>query len=84
MGIPYEPGTNLGFWKNHPHPVSFFVYHSDLDFLGGYDHGKRAGVVHVADRDTVPGQEVLDLGQRARRPRCGTRSSPTRTARTSS
>ena len=62
MGIHYKPGTNLGFWKNHPHPVSFFVYHSDLDFLGGYDHGRRAGVVHVADHDTVPGKKFWTWG----------------------
>ncbi|HXY41187.1 MAG TPA: DUF5107 domain-containing protein, partial [Vicinamibacteria bacterium] len=62
MGIDYAPGTNLAFWKNHPHPVSFFVYHSDLDFLGGYDHGRRAGVVHVADHDTVPGKKFWTWG----------------------
>jgi tetratricopeptide (TPR) repeat protein len=62
VGIPYEPGTNLAFWKNHPRPVSFFVYHSDLDFLGGYDHGQRAGVVHVADRQTVPGKKFWTWG----------------------
>ena len=62
MGIPYAPGTNLGFWKNHPKPVSFFVYHSDLDFLGGYDHGRRAGVAHVADRQTVPGKKFWTWG----------------------
>ena len=62
VGIPYAPGTNLGFWKNHPHPVSFFVYHSDLDFLGGYDHGRKAGVAHVADRQTVPGKKFWTWG----------------------
>jgi len=62
VGIPYAPGTNLAFWKNHPNPVSFFVYQSDLDFLGGYDHGRRAGVVHVADRRTVPGKKFWTWG----------------------
>ncbi|HVO10792.1 MAG TPA: DUF5107 domain-containing protein [Vicinamibacteria bacterium] len=62
VGIDYPPGTNLGLWKNHPHPVSFFVYHSDLDFLGGYDHGRQAGVVHVADHETVPGKKFWTWG----------------------
>ena len=62
VGIPYAPGTNLGLWKNHPHPVSFFVYHSDLDFLGGYDHGRHAGVAHVADHDSVPGKKFWTWG----------------------
>jgi hypothetical protein len=62
MGIPYAPGTHLGLWKNHPKPVSFFVYHSDLDFLGGYDHGRKAGVAHVADRHTAPGKKFWTWG----------------------
>jgi tetratricopeptide (TPR) repeat protein len=65
VGIPYAPGTNLAFWKNHPRPVSFFVYHSDLDFMGGYDHGREAGVVHVADRETVPGKKFWTWGNGA-------------------
>jgi hypothetical protein len=62
MGIPYPPGTNLGLWKNHPKPVSFFVYRSDLDFLGGYDHGRKAGVAHVADRRFAPGKKFWTWG----------------------
>ncbi|MCG6923742.1 MAG: DUF5107 domain-containing protein [Acidobacteria bacterium] len=61
-GIHYAPGTDLSWWKNHPNPVSFFVYHSDLDFFGGYDHGRRAGVAHVADHETVPGKKLWEWG----------------------
>ena len=61
-GTDYPPGTDLSWWKNHPKPVSFFVYESDLDFFGGYDHGRRAGVVHVADRGTVPGKKLWEWG----------------------
>ena len=61
-GIDYAPGTDLSWWKNHPKPVSFFVYDSDLDFFGGYDHGRRAGVVHVADHETVPGKKLWEWG----------------------
>ena len=61
MGIDYAPGTNLGLWKNHPHPISFFVYHSDLDFFGGYDHGRKAGVVHVYVGLEATDQATLDL-----------------------
>ena len=48
VGRDFAPGTDLSLWKNHPYPISFFVYRSEKDFLGGYDHGRRAGVVHVA------------------------------------
>jgi tetratricopeptide (TPR) repeat protein len=62
VGRDYAPGTDLSRWKNLPHPVSFFVFRSGLDFLAGYDHGKRAGVVHVADRDTMPGKKLWTWG----------------------
>jgi tetratricopeptide (TPR) repeat protein len=62
VGRDYPPGTDLSWWKNHPYPISFFVYRSNLDFLGGYDHGRHAGVVHVADRDTMPGKKFWTWG----------------------
>jgi tetratricopeptide (TPR) repeat protein len=62
VGRDFPPGTDLSWWKNHPYPISFFVYRSGLDFLGGYDHGRRAGVVHVADPDTVPGKKFWTWG----------------------
>jgi tetratricopeptide (TPR) repeat protein len=62
VGRDFAPGTDLSWWKNHPYPISFFVYRSGLDFLGGYDHGRRAGVVHVADRDTLPGKKFWTWG----------------------
>ena len=71
VGRDFAPGTDLSLWKNHPYPISFFVYRSGSDFLAGYDHGRRAGVVHVADRDTMPGKKFCDLGQRARRAHVG-------------
>jgi tetratricopeptide (TPR) repeat protein len=61
-GVDYAPGTDLSWWKNHPEPISFFVYHSGLDFFGGYDHGRRAGVAHVADHETVPGKKLWEWG----------------------
>ncbi len=61
-GVDYPPGTDLSWWKNHPRPVSFFVYDSELDFFGGYDHGRRAGVAHVADHETVPGKKLWEWG----------------------
>ena len=62
VGREFAPGTDLSLWKNHPYPISFFVYRSAMDFLAGYDHGRRAGVVHVADRDTMPGKKFWTWG----------------------
>ena len=39
-----------------------FAWNYEDDFLAGYDHGKQAGTMHVADHHMVPGQEVLRPG----------------------
>ncbi len=60
-GTDYR-GVDLSWWKNHPSPVSFFCFHSDEDFFGGYDHGRQAGVLHVADHFEVPGKKFFEWG----------------------
>jgi tetratricopeptide (TPR) repeat protein len=54
-------GVDLSWWKNHPTPVSIFAWNYEDDFFGGYDHGKQAGVVHVADHHTVPGKKFFEF-----------------------
>jgi tetratricopeptide (TPR) repeat protein len=61
-GTDYTRGVDISWWKNHPSPVSFFCFHSDEDFFGGYDHGKRAGVIHVANHHVVPGKKFFEWG----------------------
>ena len=46
----YPAGTDLTWWKNHPNPVSFFMWDAKEGFIGGYDYGQNAGTVHVGDR----------------------------------
>jgi len=55
-------GVDLSWWKNHPLPISFFAWNYKEDFLAGYDHGKQAGVVHVADHHIVPGKKFFEWG----------------------
>lgn len=45
----YKEGTDLTWWKNHPNPVSFFMWDIKEGFIGGYDYGQQAGTVHVGD-----------------------------------
>lgn len=45
----YKAGTDLTWWKNHPNPVSFFMWDIKEGFIGGYDYGQNAGTVHVGD-----------------------------------
>ncbi len=58
-GIDYK-GVDLSWWKNHPEPVSFFAWNTQEDFMGGYDHGKKAGVVHVGDHHVVCGAKLWE------------------------
>jgi tetratricopeptide (TPR) repeat protein len=60
-GVDYR-GVDLSRWKNHPIPVSFFAVNEDDDFLAGYDHGKKAGLVHVADHQVLPGKKLWEWG----------------------
>ena len=45
----YKKGTDLTWWRNHPNPVSFFMWDIREGFIGGYDYGQRAGTIHLGD-----------------------------------
>ena len=61
-GVDFRQGVDVSWWKNHPSPISMFAWGSQLDFLAGYDHGRRAGLVHVADRHVSPGKKFFTWG----------------------
>jgi len=61
-GVDYTKGVDISWWKNHPSPISFFAWDCKEDFLAGYDHGKQAGVVHVANHHIVPGKKFWEWG----------------------
>ena len=58
----YSPGTDISRYKNIPVPTSYMAYHSDYDFLGSYDHGRRAGMMHVANHHLAPGKKQWTWG----------------------
>jgi len=58
-GVDYH-GVDLSWWKNHPQPISFFAWDLQEDFMGGYDHGRDAGVVHVANHQVVCGAKLWE------------------------
>ncbi len=60
--VDYTDGVDISWYKNHPAPTSFFAWNYEEDFLAGYDHGKQAGVVHVADHHIVPGKKFWTWG----------------------
>lgn len=60
--VNYAPGTDISRYKNIPVPTSYMAYHSEFDFLGCYDHGRRAGMMHVANHHLVPGKKQWTWG----------------------
>jgi len=60
--VNYAPGTDISRYKNIPVPTSYMAYHSDFDFVGDYDHGQQAGMIHVANHHVVPGKKQWTWG----------------------
>jgi tetratricopeptide (TPR) repeat protein len=58
----YGEGVDISRYKNIPVPTSYMAYHSDYDFVGSYDHGLEAGVLHVADHHISPGKKQWTWG----------------------
>lgn len=58
-GADYD-GVDLSWWKNHPRAVSCFAWDLQEDFMGGYDHGREAGLVHVGDHHVVSGAKLWE------------------------
>ena len=56
-------GVDLNWWKNHPNSASIFAWNFDDDFLGGYDYGKDARTVHVANHRVVGEEKILLVGK---------------------
>ncbi|MDR1500313.1 MAG: DUF5107 domain-containing protein [Tannerellaceae bacterium] len=55
--------VSLAWWKNFTASSrSIFAWNFDDDFLAGYDHGKEAGTVHVANHHIVGGKKFFLWG----------------------
>lgn len=57
-----KDGTDIRWYKNIPAPASFFILNSRFNFMGGYDHAKGCGTVHVAERHISPGKKFFTWG----------------------
>jgi tetratricopeptide (TPR) repeat protein len=55
--VDYSRGVDISWYKNLPVPTSFMAAKSAYNFIGGYDHRQKAGVLHVADHHFVPGKK---------------------------
>ncbi|HEY1987732.1 MAG TPA: DUF5107 domain-containing protein [Terracidiphilus sp.] len=61
-GVDYHPGTDISWYKNIPVPTSYMVTDSKYDFCGGYDHGRKAGLVHTSNHHLAPGKKMWTWG----------------------
>jgi len=56
------PPNDLSRYANIPVPTSYMILGSSGDFLGGYDHHERAGMVHIANHHIAPGKKQWTWG----------------------
>jgi tetratricopeptide (TPR) repeat protein len=54
--------VDVSWYKNHQNANSMFAWNYSDDFYAGYDHGKQAGVMSVADHHIVPGKKFWTWG----------------------
>ncbi len=58
----YSAGVDISRYKNIPVPTSYMAEKSNYDFVGGYDYGVEAGLLHVADHHISPGKKQWTWG----------------------
>ena len=56
------PPHDLRWYANIPVPTSYMIAGSHGDFFGGYDHLRKAGIVHVANHHIAPGKKQWTWG----------------------
>ena len=60
--MDYSKGVDISMYKNIPVPTSYMAYRSDYNFVGGYDFGAEAGILHIADHHVSPGKKQWTWG----------------------
>lgn len=54
--------VDVSWYKNHQAANSMFAWNYSDDFYAGYDHGKQAGTMSIADHHVVPGKKFWTWG----------------------
>jgi tetratricopeptide (TPR) repeat protein len=63
--VNYAPGTDISRYVNIPVPTSFMAVASNYNFIGGYEHDTKGGLLHVADHHIAPGKKQWTWGNGA-------------------
>lgn len=61
-GADYTHGVDVSWYSNHIAATSMFAWNYEDDFLAGYDHGREAGLMSVANHHIVPGKKLWTWG----------------------
>lgn len=61
-GHDFTKGVDVSWWKNVKENNSFFAHDLKEDFMGGYDHGKQSGTIHIGDHNIVKGAKLWEWG----------------------
>jgi tetratricopeptide (TPR) repeat protein len=61
-GSDFTMGVDVSWYKAHMSASSIFAWNYQDDFFAGYDHGKEAGTMSVADHNIVPGKKFWTWG----------------------
>ena len=61
-GQDFTKGVDLSWWINSPRANSYFAHDLKEDFMGGYDHGRETGTVHIGDHNIVKGSKLWEWG----------------------
>lgn len=60
--VDYSPGIDISRYKNIPVPTSYMAVKSKYDFMGGYEHDTKGGLLHVANHHVAPGKKQWTWG----------------------
>ncbi len=61
-GADFTKGVDISWYKNHVQANSVFAWNYQDDFFAGYDHGKQAGTMSIADHNIIPGKKFFTWG----------------------
>ena len=59
---PIVDGADVSWYKNNKSGHSWFAVNNEDDFVAGYDHGKNAGILNIADHHIVAGKKFFTWG----------------------
>lgn len=61
-GADFTRGVDVSWYSNHVSANSMFAWNYEDDFFAGYDHGRQAGIMSVANHQIVPGKKFWTWG----------------------